>query len=96
MMRSSRNTAYWRDRLQGMLEQELHLPAGSLACERSLSEYGLDSIVALTLVGDLEDELGVALEPTLVWDYPTVDALAHYLAELQMPSGTLHAVQALP
>ncbi|PVZ16365.1 MULTISPECIES: acyl carrier protein [unclassified Pseudomonas] len=81
-----RDTAYWRTRLSSLLEQELRMEPGTLACERNLSEYGLDSIVALTLVGDLEDELGMTLEPTLVWDYPSVDALAAYLSCLAEPA----------
>lgn len=44
-----------------------------------LSDYGLDSVYALTLSGDIEDHLGVPVEPTLVWDYPTISSLAQAL-----------------
>lgn len=43
------------------------------------AEYGLDSVAALSLFGDLEDTFGLYLEPTVAWDHPTVDALARYL-----------------
>ncbi|MGM7374347.1 acyl carrier protein, partial [Acinetobacter baumannii] len=34
--------------------------------------------------GDLEDLTKLELEPTLLWDYPTINALAEYLvSELQ-------------
>jgi acyl carrier protein len=46
-----------------------------------LAEYGMDSVAALSLCGDLEDEFGLVVEPTLLWDYPTVDALAAHLAQ---------------
>ncbi|KST62478.1 acyl carrier protein [Mastigocoleus testarum] len=42
--------------------------------------YGLDSSAAVGLTGDLEDWLGHKLDPTLLYDYPTVEALAKHLA----------------
>jgi acyl carrier protein len=47
-----------------------------------LAEYGLDSVYALTLSGDIEDHLGLTLEPTLMWDHPTIDALAQVLLQM--------------
>jgi acyl carrier protein len=43
--------------------------------------YGLDSAVAVGMTGDLEDWLGRQLDPTLLYDYPTVESFAHHLAE---------------
>jgi len=42
--------------------------------------YGLDSAGAVGMSGDLEEWLGTEFEPTLLYDYPTVEALAKYLA----------------
>jgi acyl carrier protein len=46
----------------------------------SLVGYGLDSVYALTLCGDIEDEYGLEVDPTLAWDYPTVEAIVGVLA----------------
>jgi acyl carrier protein len=43
--------------------------------------YSLDSSVAVGLTGDLEDWLGCKLDPTLLYDYPTIAALAEYLSQ---------------
>lgn len=43
--------------------------------------YGLDSAVAVGMTGDLEDWLGQKLDPTLLYDYPTVESFSHHLAE---------------
>lgn len=43
--------------------------------------YGLDSSVAVGMTGDLEDWLGRKLDPTLVYDYPTIESLSQHLAE---------------
>jgi acyl carrier protein len=45
------------------------------------SYYGLDSVAAIGLSGDLEILLGTKLSPTLTWDYPTIELLAAYLAK---------------
>lgn len=43
--------------------------------------YGLDSATAVGLTGDLEDWMGKKLDPTLLYDYPTVETFAQHLAE---------------
>ncbi len=45
----------------------------------SFDRFGLDSLNAVTMSGDLEILLGLSLEPTLLWKYPTVDQLSEYL-----------------
>ncbi len=42
--------------------------------------YGLDSTAAVGLTSDLEDWLGSELDPTLIYDYPTIEALAKQVA----------------
>ncbi len=46
---------------------------------QSLFEIGMDSLMAVELKNSLETELGRSLRSTLVFDYPTVEALADYL-----------------
>ena len=41
----------------------------------------MDSVQAMTMVGDLEANLEVRLPPTLAWDFPDIDALSSHLAE---------------
>jgi acyl transferase domain-containing protein/acyl-CoA synthetase (AMP-forming)/AMP-acid ligase II/acyl carrier protein len=47
---------------------------------KSLSDLGLDSVTAVQLKVRLEHLLGLPLSATLVWNYPNISALAHYLA----------------
>jgi acyl carrier protein len=42
--------------------------------------YGLDSSAVVGMTGELEDWLGQELDPTLIYDYPTINALSKYLA----------------
>lgn len=45
----------------------------------SFDSYGLDSSAAIGLTGDLEDWLGQEIDPTVLYDYPTIEALVGYL-----------------
>lgn len=42
--------------------------------------YGLDSSAAVGMTGDLETWLGRELDPTLLYDYPTVEALVQHIS----------------
>jgi acyl-CoA synthetase (AMP-forming)/AMP-acid ligase II len=42
--------------------------------------YGLDSSAAVGLTGDLEDWLETEIDPTLLYDYPTVEAIVKHLS----------------
>lgn len=42
--------------------------------------YGLDSAAAIGVTCDIEDWLGRELDPTLLYDYPTITELARHLA----------------
>lgn len=48
---------------------------------RPFGEFGLDSNHVVRLTGELEERFGVSsLPPTLMYDYPTIDKIADYIA----------------
>ena len=63
------------------IAKELELSSHEIHTSKSLLEYSLSSMTAMMLVGDLEEWLKIEITPTLVWDYPSIDALVDYLAE---------------
>ena len=65
--------------LVAKIAQNLSLAPESINVGESLTRYGLDSIDAVTLVGDLEDWLDAELPDTLFWDYPTIEKASEYL-----------------
>jgi acyl transferase domain-containing protein/thioesterase domain-containing protein/NAD(P)-dependent dehydrogenase (short-subunit alcohol dehydrogenase family)/acyl carrier protein len=65
--------------LVGMRPDEIEL-------DRPLAEYGLSSRDAATLAGYLESVLGRPLSPTIVWEHPTIAALASALTGAQTSS----------
>lgn len=63
----------------GVIATILGRPATDVAPTLPLADQGLDSLLALELRSRLGLETGLSLPPTLMWTYPTVDALAKYL-----------------
>jgi acyl carrier protein len=63
------------------LAEQLSLDSQAISISEPLTRYGLDSIDAVTMVGDLEDALDTELPSTLFWDYPTIEKSAQFLAE---------------
>ena len=66
--------------LTARLAVELHLPATAIDPHRPFAAYGLDSVQAMSLAGDLAGSLGRELAPTLLYDYPTIADVAQHLA----------------
>jgi acyl carrier protein len=71
-----------RDRLVVTLAQQLYVEESEVDRERSFTEMGLDSIIGVEWVRQISRELGVSIESTRIYQYPTVSALADYLADV--------------
>lgn len=54
-------------------------PSKAVDIGLSFESHGLDSAAAVSLVADLEDWTGLELDPTIVYDYPTVGELTDFL-----------------
>ncbi|MGZ9236091.1 MAG: beta-ketoacyl synthase N-terminal-like domain-containing protein, partial [Anaerolineales bacterium] len=68
-------------RIAALLEME---PV-SIDPRQPFTYYGLGSVQAVSLTGDLEVFLNRKLAPTLAWDYPTIELLANFLANDSRP-----------
>ena len=63
------------------IAEAANVPAASISPDEPMTSYGIDSLAAALLSGDLSDWLGIDLDPTLLWECPTVSALAARLWE---------------
>ncbi|HET9991662.1 MAG TPA: acyl carrier protein [Kofleriaceae bacterium] len=69
-----------RDRLVTEIAEVMGLPSDRVDSREPFAVYGIASVEAVHLVGKLESWLGRELDPTLLWDHPTIDVLARHLA----------------
>jgi len=65
------------------LARELGVDPEELEVTAPFASLGVSSISGVTLAGEVADALGVTLPATLFWDYPTIEKLAVYLANLR-------------
>jgi acyl carrier protein len=63
------------------ISQLLSLDAGSLSVAEPFADYGLSSMTGVVLSGNIEEWLDIKLDPSVAWDYPTIESLATHLAE---------------
>ncbi|MGB8345252.1 MAG: SDR family oxidoreductase, partial [Ktedonobacteraceae bacterium] len=74
-----RSLAMIQDWLVARLAAYLDLEPSSIDIHAAFASYGLPSVDAVGLSGDLEDWLERELSPTLAYDYPSIALLARYL-----------------
>jgi acyl carrier protein len=71
-------SSWLADRVAHYLQE----PAGEIDHDRPLIEYGLDSVYAVALCGDIADVWGPSLDPAVIWDVDTIAKLAGHLGAL--------------
>lgn len=85
-----------RNWLIDRLARQLHCAADAVDPREPFTRYGLSSIDAMQLAGDLENYLDLRLPPTLVYDCPTIDALAARLGAGELPRHVPTVAQTQP
>jgi 8-amino-7-oxononanoate synthase len=58
----------------------LQIAPEKIDIKQDLASYGLSSLAAISLSGELEQWLGKTVSPTLVYEYHSIHAVARYLA----------------
>jgi len=70
-------TSEW---LANYLASSLEMADDEMDRDLSFERMGLDSSAAVALVGDLGDWLGFDLDPTMAYDYPSINLLSKEVA----------------
>ncbi|MGB7871869.1 MAG: type I polyketide synthase [Mycobacterium sp.] len=71
--------------LRVILARELQMPEAELDLDRPFAEFGLNSVMAMTVRRDTEQFVGIELSATMLFNYPTIVALAEHLAKKLLP-----------
>ena len=69
------------DWLKEQIARETGTAPATIRTDVPFTDFGMDSIIIVTLVTNLEEWLGRALDPTIFWEFPSIDALAEWLVE---------------
>lgn len=65
--------------LQKILDKKELNKQSEINLNASFTSFGLDSLNMVEMVAELEDKLGIALEPELAFNYPTINTLANFI-----------------
>jgi alkylation response protein AidB-like acyl-CoA dehydrogenase/acyl carrier protein len=76
--------------LSELIASRKQLSDSMIGTDVPFSDFGVDSLDAVLMVESIEEYLGLTLEPTVLWNYPTIHALANFLAS---ELSTLHCHQ---
>ncbi len=69
-------------RLQAILARELRTSAASVDVDQPFPEMGLDSMIAMTVLKETQLLVGVDLSASMLWNHPSISALATHLVGL--------------
>jgi len=69
-----------RDWVIQYIADRLGVASAEVAAGEHFQRVGLDSLGATTLLIELGKRLGYTLSPTLIWEFPSADALAQHLS----------------
>ena len=82
-----------QDWLAAKLAELLNIKSGAVDTRISFFRYGLNSIAAMSLSGELETWLGIRVSPTIAIKYPTIESLSEYLSSQVQESASPKAFQ---
>ncbi|MEM9586364.1 MAG: AMP-binding protein, partial [Planctomycetota bacterium] len=63
------------------------VPPAEVALEKPFADFGLDSMTAVELSGEMEDWSGVELNPVIAWNYPTIERMSAFIADELIKNG---------
>ena len=66
--------------LTTQLASYLEVPTTTVNPMVPLAEMGVDSVHAISLVGDIEVQFDIDVDPTLIFDYPTLARIAEFIS----------------
>ncbi|WP_133054901.1 type I polyketide synthase, partial [Mycolicibacter hiberniae] len=69
-------------RLQAILARELRTAVTAIDVDQPFPEMGLDSMIAMTVLKETQQLVGVDLSASMLWNHPSISALATHLVGL--------------
>ncbi len=74
------------------LSKLLQISRDEIDVSSPFDRFGLDSAALVGMTGDLSDAFGIDVDPTLAYDYPTIEKFAQQIAR-QLPARPGDAVK---
>ena len=75
-MKTKQEIVSW---LREQIALETKTDSAAVPTDVPFTVFGLDSIVVVSLVTNLEEWLNTSLDPTILWEFPSIEALSEWL-----------------
>lgn len=69
------------DFLKLKIAEEMQMDIMEIDIHQNLAQFRLDSINSLFILEQLENYLGVSINPLDFWDYPTIDEFCQHIVD---------------
>ena len=73
--------------IRDYLQRALELKRDTIDPDAYFSDYGVDSMFAVVMTGDIREWIKRDISPTALYEYPTVNQLADHIAHLAGVAG---------
>lgn len=73
------SSSYVREAVVSCLSRTLKVPATGIEAEIAFSDYGIDSILGVNFVKQLNESLGIALNTAIIFEYPSLARLSKHI-----------------
>jgi acyl carrier protein len=77
LQRSQEDIIAW---CKQFIANTLNIPLTNINPKHEFESFGLDSVVAVSLAVELEEWLGRSVDPSLLFEYPSIEGLAIHLS----------------
>ncbi|GAX59141.1 beta-ketoacyl synthase [Candidatus Scalindua japonica] len=65
----------------GLLSEQLKVEKSEIDIDADISEYGVDSIMIMNMMNEMEQRYGKVVEASVIMEHPTVSSMSDYLIE---------------
>ncbi len=79
--KEAENSSKIEQNIIAIAAKTIKLPVTEFRKEKPFTDYGFDSILGLTLIKNINKELGIALDVTIIFNYPTIPLLTNYIVD---------------
>jgi acyl carrier protein len=70
-----------QDWLASQIAEQLGVDPDEIDIRVPFDSYSLDSVQIMSIASLGKQYLGLQLSPLVIWNYPNIDSLSHYLAQ---------------
>ena len=67
------------EKIKSLISKNINIPIARISSTEDLTSYGLSSVNALAMVGELEDWLNCELPATLLWDNDNIEEIVKFI-----------------